>query len=358
MTERAKVFFLRAYTNRYKFLRAGVVEWLKASDCNSDDVSLRRFESYPLHHFLRYISKKNVKFQIFKSNPIRHDNAMTILTDIGGTHIRCARGSEGSTERIRKYKAADFENLQAALRRYCEEESIEPAGGLRIATAGYEDKGVWKFVNENKWIIDPEALKAEDWNIEVIINDFEAATHALKNLNAEDVKILKDATGASESKCLLGPGTGLGLGFLHGQYVQKTHGGHIPVASLNDEHGQTIKAIRASQNTDVVFENIVSGPGFFKLKELYAEETALRLFHEFLGIFAATAIITGHAYGGLYLTGGVLEKFMANGLFDFSAFEQAFHFNAVASVQDDLKATPIYCLTDPYPALKGLLNVS
>ena len=28
----------------------GVAEWLKAADCKSVDVRLRRFESYPLHH--------------------------------------------------------------------------------------------------------------------------------------------------------------------------------------------------------------------------------------------------------------------------------------------------------------------
>ena len=27
-----------------------MAEWLKAADCKSADVRLRRFESYPLHH--------------------------------------------------------------------------------------------------------------------------------------------------------------------------------------------------------------------------------------------------------------------------------------------------------------------
>ena len=31
----------------------GMVEWLKASDCKSDDASLRRFESYSLHHYYK-----------------------------------------------------------------------------------------------------------------------------------------------------------------------------------------------------------------------------------------------------------------------------------------------------------------
>ena len=28
-----------------------MAEWLKAADCKSADVRLRRFESYPLHHY-------------------------------------------------------------------------------------------------------------------------------------------------------------------------------------------------------------------------------------------------------------------------------------------------------------------
>ena len=35
----------------------GMVEWLKASDCKSDDASLRRFESYSLHHHVVIKSK-------------------------------------------------------------------------------------------------------------------------------------------------------------------------------------------------------------------------------------------------------------------------------------------------------------
>lgn len=36
---------------RIVFVEAGrVAEWLKAADCKSADVSLRKFESFPFHH--------------------------------------------------------------------------------------------------------------------------------------------------------------------------------------------------------------------------------------------------------------------------------------------------------------------
>ncbi len=45
---------VRPYERRFPLRQAasdagGVAEWLKAADCKSVDVRLRRFESYPLH---------------------------------------------------------------------------------------------------------------------------------------------------------------------------------------------------------------------------------------------------------------------------------------------------------------------
>ncbi len=309
---------------------------------------------------------------------------MSILADIGGTFVRFASAEAGAPDHIAKYKVEDFESLETALGQYCEEQGLETSGSLRIATAGYEDAGVWKFVNQNKWIIDPAGLNQAGWTIEIILNDFEAGVWALTNLAAEDVETLKDASGASKNKCLLGPGTGLGLGYLHDgdpPHVQKTHGGHMPVATLTDEQFmivQTAQRLKTDQ-TIPVFENFVSGPGLYNIyaaqclisgkirradtPEAMLKETqdpqvqeALRLFHEFFGLFAATAVITGHAYGGLYLTGGVLERLIEVNQFDFELFEKWFCVESVGSVTHDLKATPIYHITYPYPALKGLLN--
>ena len=80
-------------------------------------------------------------------------------------------------------------------------------------------------------MIDPAKLKQDGWDVELILNDFEASVWALLKLQDGDIETLKEADGASSAKCLLGPGTGLGLGYLQGGdeiFVQKTHGGHMP----------------------------------------------------------------------------------------------------------------------------------
>ena len=283
---------------------------------------------------------------------------MIILADIGGTYVRFAVVADSAPMQIEKYKAADFENLQSALKKYCSDQNLKPGDKLRIATAGYEDGGVWKFVNQNKWIIQANDLKDVGWNVETILNDFEAATWSLLNLECGDVQTLKGGDGASDTRCLLGPGTGLGLGYLHGRqnpHIQKTHGGHVPAAAITQEQWGVIEFLQSQQDGAVVFENIVSGPGLQKLQEEYDEGTALRLFHEFFGLFSATCVVAGNAYGGLYLTGGVMESLVANNQFDFDLFERWFCFDAVDSVIRDLQATPIIHVTYPYPALKGLM---
>jgi glucokinase len=308
---------------------------------------------------------------------------MRILADIGGTFVRFGIDASGTLRAVKKYKAAEFDTFDIALAHYCHENDIEAHGSLRIATAGYEDSGVWKFVNQNTWQIDPQNLQRSGWNVEYILNDFEAATWALKHLDTDEREILRTGSGASNTLCLMGPGTGLGLGYLHDAekpFVQKTHGGHMPIAAITEEQWLVIQTVhRIHRHEKVpVFENFVSGPGLYNIyaasclmagKPQRAQSTedlldfkndvevksSLRLFHEFMGLFAANAVVTGHAYGGLYMWGGVLDRLVEHALFDFPRFTEFFTLDVAASVKRDLKATPITRITMPYLALKGLM---
>jgi glucokinase len=303
-----------------------------------------------------------------------------ILADIGGTYVRFAQAQGPDAGSVSKYSVRDFPGVAEALAQYCAEREIQPRGRLRIATAGYEDEGAWKFVNNNTWHIRTDDLRARGWDVALIINDFEAATWALSTLGPGEKTLWRPGAGASNTLCLIGPGTGLGLGYWHPlqkPFVQKTHGGHMPVSATTDEQWRIIQIVRTHKPVPV-FENVVSGPGldnlysaccqlagmpraFEKIEDITAHadhppaKQALRLFHEFMGLAAANAVITGHAYGGLYLTGGVLERLVSAELFDLPAFLEFFDLEVAASVRRDLRATPVYFITIPNPALKGLL---
>lgn len=307
---------------------------------------------------------------------------MTVLCDIGGTFARFALAD--SIAQARKYTAADFESFEAALESFCAQAGVKDKSGLRIATAAYPDKnGAWRFVNRNPWVIDPAALKKQGWSVEIILNDFAAAVWGLQSLNDKTHKILKPGVARADlPQCLTGPGTGLGLGYLvptpRGPHVQRTHGGHMLAAALTLEQREIITLVekQKTEGTIPVFENFVSGLGLFNIYKGLAGSKAklnapedmfdhlddafvqksIRLFHEFFGLFAQTAVVTGHAYGGLYLTGGVLDRLVESNRFDFAAFEKFFVLEGVASVKQALAETPVIYVTEPYLALKGLVN--
>ncbi|MFK7840210.1 MAG: glucokinase [Bdellovibrionales bacterium] len=278
---------------------------------------------------------------------------MKIIADIGGTYVRLAQVKDGLAHTIKKYNARDFDGLKDVLENYCKEHNLDNKGIISIAAAGADMDGQWVITNNPDWSL---ALTNSDWNIQSTLNDFEAATYSLPALTPDERITLKESHSNNKTLCLIGVGTGLGLGYYRDGVVQKTHGGHIPIASLNDKHGKAIKAIRATLDRDTVFEDIVSGPGFQKLRRIYGEDKALILFHEFLGIFAATAAINGHAFDGLYLTGGVIQSLMDDDKFNVDLFTRSICFDCVPCVKQDLTAMPIYFITDPYPALKGLIH--
>jgi glucokinase len=186
---------------------------------------------------------------------------------------------------------------------------------------------------------------------------------------------------------LIGPGTGLGLGYLvpmnKGFNVRGTQGGHIATAALTDEHTRVLKAVDKIKGRDClnVYEDVVSGPGLFNLyaalcdlsdeerkatnsEELlgltnsHALKDALRLFHEFFALFAATVTVGAGAYGGLYLAGGVLDRLAEKNLFDFAHFEKFYAGNFVPSVKKALGDTPVIHVTDPVLALHGLIRAA
>lgn len=327
------------------------------------------------------------RFRLALRDRLGHFSDMKCLADIGGTHLRLALADndKDAPQEIEKFLVSDYKSFEAALEAYTKDKNVN-IETLWIGTAAYEDGDIWKFVNNNPWKIDTRRLENQGWPVAAIMNDFVAAGWGVLALGPEDHKIVRAGAHKDEPRprLLTGPGTGLGLAHIFpfaegGAHVQRTHGGHMPAAALTEEQWLILQVIRRLIDRDlVVFENLVSGPGLFLLykacclmtgrdtdfktardvfENLAADimQPPLRLFHEFFGIFTANAVVTVHAYGGVYLTGGVLERIMAAGLFDLASFEQAFLLQGVDSVKQDLAGTPVHFVTDPYLPLKGLM---
>ena len=314
------------------------------------------------------------------------NSAMKILVDIGGTYARFAYEDKGKPQAIKKYVAADFKNFEDAVIAYAKEISAKKKLSLRISTAAHSDGKVWRFVNRNKWVIDEAALAKKGYRVERILNDFEAATWGLVGL--KDKQILKRARGKvkNNAHCLIGPGTGLGLGYLIASpnpVVRKTMGGHIAAAAITAEQELIIQIIERVKKRKgmVVYEDLVSGFGLADIYRAFcaideikprakspeeilerAQEpqaaAAIKIFHEFFGLFAASATVAGDSFGGLYLMGGMVDRLAEKKLFNFAHFEKFFVADVVPSVRKALDETPVYRVTDPYLALKGLIKAT
>jgi glucokinase len=309
----------------------------------------------------------------------------TILADIGGTHARLALDTDTGPQLAEKVKAADYAGLEGALADFCAKHALDAHGRVAIGTAAHPDaEGVWRFQNLNEWGIDARILKDEGWDTVAIVNDFVASS--LGAVTAPDERLVA-VRGGSLGECsrfvVLGPGTGLGLGFverLDGRWhVQETLGGHMYGACATDEQYMVSKVVRRLRGGDMMFihEDVCSGVGlpvlykavclcsgqkaqWTEAADIITHRTdpmaaaALRLFHEFLGLFAHNALVTGHAFGGVYLDGGLTQHLAAQGAFDRESFLKYMTLQAAEVVQDKIDSTPVFIINDPFVALQGL----
>jgi glucokinase len=162
-------------------------------------------------------------------------------------------------------------------------------------------------------------------------------------------------------------------------HVQLTHGGHMLAPVLSDEHFLMAELVRRNKGDGhtVIPENFCSGRGLPLLYRAVCDaygydavhtspahmldhphdpavRETLRLFHEFFGLFAHLVVVTGNAYGGLYLDGGVLHHLRTRHLFDADTFLGFMTLNPVDSVKRSLDQCPVHLVLDPYIALRGL----
>ncbi len=304
------------------------------------------------------------------------------LADIGGTHARFATLEDGRPARIEKYPVAEFQNMAQLLKKFG-----SGKGALYIATAAWPwPDGSWRFAREGRWTIDPRELESAGWKLKYIGNDFGAGARGALALEPEQLYNVqpKSLNEIPQNRfAVLGAGTGLGLAYVHEGTIHDTYGGQMEIPRRTDEQHTILKVIKnlKDDGREVSAEDIISGPGLLLLYKavcmLHGRRLAdvdpklmlknrddpffaqpLRLFHEFLGMFAHQAVIYGHAYAGLYLDGGVLHKLVEQAAFDKENFLRFFIGEPIPLVKKQLESMPVNIVTDPYVALRGLAEIA
>ena len=275
----------------------------------------------------------------------------------------------GDARKTRKYKIADYPDIETVLREFAPDvaalylaAAIHPRGGI------IEDK---RFGDKSHWTIDLGKLQDKlALQKLLVVNDLEAAAHALPELTGDDLSLLLPA--AEEQihfdhppKLLVGIGTGIGHAFLfekagHTAFVQRTHGGHVPAIAVSDEQKSIVARLAAvsTHGRDLIVEDIVSGSGYANLLSLTSEDHALRLFWEFLGLYCNALVSLCGAYGGVYLTGGVVDEMTAAHKIDAGSFGEFFHRPMVPVVVESLASTPVYHCREPNMPIVGLSKLA
>jgi glucokinase len=286
-----------------------------------------------------------------------------VLADLGGTHLRLAKASD--PRKIVKYKIADYPDLESVLKEFAPDiaglylaAAIHPRGGI------IEDK---RFDDKSHWTINLSKLQDKlQLQKLLVLNDLEAAAHALPALIGDDLLTVLAAREEQvhfdhPPKLLVGIGTGIGHAFLfekagHEAFVQRSHGGHIPALAVSEEQKDIVAKLCAAntRGRDLIVEDIVSGSGYANLLSLMPEEDALRLFAEFLGLYCNALVSLCGAYGGIYFTGGVIDELMAAQKFDAASFSIFFNRPMVPVVIESLASTPVYYCREANMPIVGL----
>lgn len=308
-----------------------------------------------------------------------------IVADIGGTNSRFAlvvgkKGEQFEIEQVRVLKGEDFSAFEDALAAYIDTLDGVKAKAACVAIAAPISGDQVKMTNLS-WSFSQEALRKQfNLNAFAAINDYTAVAVATSRLGDADLtSILPGQRVAKANKAALGPGTGLGVGGL--AYVSDGHwleipseGGHVTMGPASEFEAQVIAAA-LKQHGYVSAETCISGPGLvnlykaisdvhgakaeaFEPKDVTAKaldgsddmcKQALSVFCALLGTVASNLVLTYGAKGGVYITGGIVPRFV-----DFlkaSDFEARFRHKGVMSHY--LAAVPVDLVTFDETAYLG-----
>jgi len=287
------------------------------------------------------------------------NKGLVILGDLGGTRLRLAVQGTDGPENIRTCLTHDFATLADALDNYMpdlKDASLFLSFAKKVNADGIyhldqaHKKGAWSFTIDN--------LKQETGLAQVhILHDMQAMGRALFHADRHVFEPIIRSVPQDGWRVIINVGTGLGHAFANPQdhSVHDTFGGHFPPVAITDEQKSVVNDWQEKFGTERTFiaEEILSGRGYHALEQ-YDPKNFNRLFCEFLGLYANTLSVAMHAFGGVYLCGGVVEKLLADNRFDRHAFEKFYVLKNVPIVHDQLSACPVFRVGKPHTALYGL----
>jgi glucokinase len=273
--------------------------------------------------------------------------------DIGGTNARLAlveiHGCEIRLLHERRFHSRDFPGLAPMVERFRAETRAE-AEAAGFGVPGPVIDGQCRGTNLPWTINECELAGAIGIPRTALVNDFAAVGHGIGLLGAADLETLQAGEAREHGViAVLGPGTGLGEGFLvwdGSRYrVQASEGGHVDFAPRDELEWRLLQSL-GGELDHVSYERVVSGPGLLNIyrhvgatglipeaadvqEQLGREDAAavivrralagsdalctkvLDVFMSVLGAQAGNLALTVLALGGVYLAGGIAPRMVA-----------------------------------------------
>jgi len=268
---------------------------------------------------------------------------INVVADIGGTNIRLGRVTPArEITDILVYKCANYPSLEAVLSEYFTIQNISAEqvnACLAIACPVEQDQIV---MTNLPWQFSKSALQT---NLQLhhlwLINDYTAIAHSIPLLaESQKIKIGGGDVIPEKPMSICGPGTGLGVANMafdgHQWLCLSGEGGHVDFAPI-DQQEQAILSYLMTKMAHVSYEQLLSGMGLENIYQALAEleqldvsplsaeqistqaldqscalcERALAQFCSILGSFAGNLALTLASFGGVYIAGGIVPRFIS-----------------------------------------------
>jgi glucokinase len=300
-----------------------------------------------------------------------------LLTDIGGTHTRCALYENGSEDirAVQIFLNSSFESPTALLTHYLDAlpPTDRPDSGVFAVAAPITGETI-NMVNIDWQFSITDLRDALGLGQLRVLNDFEALAYALPVLASEQmVKVGGGEILDGKPKVVLGPGTGLGVAVLApiagGWQAISGEGGHVTLAASNDREASLLGLARARFG-HCSAERLISGPGLSLIHSLLHKTEPLEparisalaiaedpqamdtfeVFFQLLSTVASDLAVTLGSFGGVYLGGGIVCRHLKR--VSQSGFRQ--RFEAKGRYLDYLKRIPTFVIVEDQPTLIGL----
>ncbi|PCI62779.1 MAG: glucokinase [Gammaproteobacteria bacterium] len=308
-------------------------------------------------------------------------NPINFVADIGGTNIRLAQlNQDEQLDHIESYQCRDFDSLAAVIKQYLSEKNITDKtlnACLAIACPVENDQ---VFMTNMSWSFSKKALKAElKLNNLWLINDYTAIAHAIPQLTSKQKMQVGGGNAiAKKPIAVCGPGTGLGVANLvnvNNHWVCLSgEGGHTDFAPVNLEQVAILQFLFTKYH-HVSYEQLLSGLGLEQIYQAIIQNNqldeckltaaeisqkaidgsckycllALEHFCKILGSFAGNLALTGGSFGGVYIAGGIVPRFID--FFKESGFRKCFEQKGRFS--DYNQNIPTFVITESQPGMLG-----